>query len=87
VARLVLARRARLDLLALGRPLIDAIEDALGLLEREPFAGKALRGGLRGLYSLRVGSYRILYQLTDEGKTVRVAAIRHRSTSYGSDPR
>lgn len=87
MARLVLARRARHDLLALNWPLIDAIEDALGLLERDPFAGYALRGKLRGLYSLRVGSYRILYQLTDCGRTVRVAAIRHRSISYGSDPR
>jgi mRNA interferase RelE/StbE len=87
LARLVLARRARRDLLDLGWPLIDAIEDALGLLEREPFVGKALRGQLRGLHSLRVGVYRILYQVTDEGKTVRVAAIRHRSASYGSDPR
>lgn len=87
MARLVLARRARRDLLALGWPLIDAIEDALGLLERDPFAGYALRGRLRGLYSLRVGAYRILYQVADEGKTVRVAAIRHRSVSYGNDPR
>ncbi len=77
----------RSELLELGWPLIDAIEDALGLLEREPQAGHALRGRLRGLYSLRVGSYRILYQLTDEGKTVRVAAIRHRSAAYETDPR
>jgi addiction module RelE/StbE family toxin len=68
-------------------PLIDAIEESLGLLERDPFAGHALRGRLRGLYSLRVGTYRILYQVTGGGKTVRVAAVRHRSTSYGSDPR
>jgi mRNA interferase RelE/StbE len=87
LARLVLARRARRDLLDLGWPLIDAIEDALGLLERDPLAGHALRGRLRGLRSLRVGAYRILYQVTDEGKTVRVAAIRHRSVSYGNDPR
>lgn len=85
--RLVLARRARLDLLDLGWPLIDAIEDALGLLERDPFAGHELRGRLRGLRSLRVGAYRILYQVIDDGKTIRVAAIRHRSVSYGSDPR
>jgi addiction module RelE/StbE family toxin len=85
--RLVLARRARSDLLELGSPLVDAIEDALGLLEREPFAGHALRGRLRGLYSLRVGTYRVLYQVVDDGKTIRVAAIRHRSASYGSDPR
>ena len=87
MARLVLARRAHRDLLKLGWPLIDAIEDALGLLERDPLAGHALRGKLRGLYLLRVGAYRILYQLTDGGKTVRVAAVRHRSVSYGSDPR
>jgi mRNA interferase RelE/StbE len=85
--RLVLARRARLDLLGLGWPLIDAIEDALGLLERDPFAGHELRGRLRGLRSLRVGAYRILYQVIDDGKTIRVAAIRHRSVSYVRDPR
>lgn len=87
MARLVLARRARRELLELGWPLIDAIENALGLLEREPRKGYALRGRLRGLYSLRVGSYRILYQLTDDGRTVRVAAIRHRAVAYRADPR
>jgi mRNA-degrading endonuclease RelE of RelBE toxin-antitoxin system len=87
LARLVLARRARRDIFDLDWPLIDAIEDALSLLERDPLAGYALRGKLRGLYALRVGAYRILYQLTDGGKTVRVAAIRHRSISYGRDPR
>lgn len=87
MARLVLARRARRELLELNWPLIDAIEDALGLLEREPRAGHALRGKLRGLYSLRVGAYRILYQLTDGEQTVRVAAIRHRAGAYRGDPR
>jgi len=87
LARLVLARSARRELLELNWPLIDAIEDALGLLEREPHAGYALRGKLRGLYSLRVGAYRILYQLTDGEGTVRVAAIRHRAVAYGRDPR
>jgi mRNA interferase RelE/StbE len=87
LARLVLARRARRELLELNWPLIDAIEDALGLLEREPQAGHVLRGKLRGLYSLRVGAYRILYQLTDGEQTIRVAAIRHRSIAYGVDPR
>ena len=87
MARLVLARRVRAELLALDWPLIDAAEEALGLLQREPRAGYPLRGRLRGLYSLRVGSYRIIYQLSDDEKTVRVAAIRHRSAAYGSDPR
>jgi mRNA interferase RelE/StbE len=83
----VLARRARADLLKLDWPLIDAIEDALGLLEREPATGHPLRGRLRGLRSLRVGSYRIVYQLIDEQQTVRVAAILHRSVADRTDPR
>jgi mRNA interferase RelE/StbE len=87
VARVVLARRARRDVLDLDWPLIDAVEDALGLLERDPFAGHQLGGGLRGLRSLRVGTYRVIYQLTDANQTVRVAAIRHRAIAYRTDPR
>ena len=87
MARVVLARRARRDLLELDWPLIDAIEKALELLEREPGGGHVLRGRLRGLRSLRVGAYRIIYQLTDAGQTVRVAATRHRAIAYRSDPR
>jgi mRNA interferase RelE/StbE len=85
--RVVLARRARAELLSLDWPLIDAVEDALGLLERDPEASHHLRGRLRGLRSLRVGAYRVIYQVTEAGQTVRVAAIRHRSIAYQTDPR
>jgi mRNA interferase RelE/StbE len=83
----VLARSVRMALLDLDWPLIDAVVEALGLLEREPYAGHELRGRLRGLRSLRVGAYRVIYQLTDGDHTVRVAAIRHRSVAYERDPR
>lgn len=69
----------------LGWPRLDAVEEALGLLARDPLAGHDLRGRLRGLRSLSVGAYRIIYQLVD-GHTVRVAAIRHRSVAYRDDP-
>lgn len=87
MARVVVARSARRELLELDWPLIDAVEDALGLLEREPHAGHALRGRLRGQRSLRVGSYRVIYQLTDGDQTIRVAAVGHRSITYPTDPR
>ena len=87
MARVVLARRARSELLELNWPLIDAIQDALGLLERDPLVGHALRGRLRGLRSLRVGTFRVIYQLSEDEKTVRAVAIRHRSIAYGRDPR
>ncbi|MEX2195321.1 MAG: type II toxin-antitoxin system RelE/ParE family toxin [Thermoleophilaceae bacterium] len=87
MARVVLARRARRELLELDWPLIDAIENALGLLGRAPHEGRPLRGRLRGLRSLHAGAYRVIYQVTDADQTVRVAAIRHRSIAYRSDPR
>jgi len=87
VAKVVLARLARQQLLDLDWPLIDAVENALGLLERDPHIGHALRGRLHGLRSLRVGTYRVIYQPVDNDRIVRVAAIRHRSIAYRTDPR
>lgn len=87
MARVVLAHRAHRELLELSWPLIDAVENALGELEREPLSRHALRGRLTGLRSLRVGTYRIVYHLADADQTVRVVAIRHRSIVYRTDPR
>jgi len=66
---------------------MDAVEDSIALLGREPDSGYDLRGRLAGLQALHVGSYRIVYELKDDGRTVRVTAIRHRSVAYRSDPR
>lgn len=86
MARVFLARSARDALGQLDFLLADAVLDALGVLEREPEAGYPLRGRLSGLWSYRVGAYRIIYELRD-AKTVRVVAIRHRGQAYGTDPR
>jgi mRNA interferase RelE/StbE len=67
LTKVVLARRARREILDLEWRLADAVEEALGVLEREPESGHRLRGRLSGLWSLRVGSYRILYQLAEDG--------------------
>jgi mRNA-degrading endonuclease RelE of RelBE toxin-antitoxin system len=75
VAKVVLARRVRQELLDLDWPLIDAVENALGLLERGPCIGHPLRGRLHGPRSLRSGAYRIIYQLAGDDQTVRVATI------------
>lgn len=86
MSRVELVRRARKEIVALDWPLSDAVVGALGLLEREPEAGHPLRGRLRGLRSLRVGTYRVIYQLDDDQRIVRVLAVRHRSVAYTTDP-
>lgn len=87
MSRVELARRARQEIVDLDGPLSDAVVEALGLLEREPEGGLLLRGRLRGLRSLRVGTYRIIYQVDDGQRLVRVLAVRHRSVAYTTDPR
>jgi mRNA interferase RelE/StbE len=86
VARVFLARSAREALAQLDLLRADAVLDALGELERDPEAGYELRGRLSGLWSYRVGAYRIIYERRG-AKTVRVVAIRHRGQAYETDPR
>ena len=54
MARVVLARRARADLLERDWPLIDAIEDALGQLERQPTVLLGVGNALHGLREHRL---------------------------------
>lgn len=86
MARVFLARSARDALAGLDFLLADAVLDALGELERDPEAGYELRGRLTGLWSYRVGVYRIIYEQRDRN-TLRVVAIRHRGHAYDTDPR
>lgn len=49
-------------------------------LEEKPFIGKPLTGRLAGLFSLRVGGYRIIYELAENKVVVRT--VDHRRTVY-----
>lgn len=86
MARVFLTRSARSALEELDHLRGQAVLDALSELERDPRTGYQLRGRLTGLWALRVGVYRIIYELRGE-KTVRVVAIRHRGQAYDSDAR
>ncbi|MBA3421530.1 MAG: type II toxin-antitoxin system RelE/ParE family toxin [Thermoleophilaceae bacterium] len=76
-----LTRRARNDLEALPETVRDAVLETLTLIGAEPErAGKKLVGRLEGLWSARVGNYRVLY--TVEAGRVIVRVIRHRAVAY-----
>jgi mRNA interferase RelE/StbE len=76
-----LTRRAKKDLEALPRTVHEAVLETLGLIGRDPEStGKRLVGRLEGLWSARVGNYRVVYSI--EGGEVIIRAIRHRSVVY-----
>jgi len=60
------------------RDIEEAIRQKLGT---DPFVfGKPLRHSLKGVRALRVGDYRVLYEIRHA--TVYIGAIKHRSFEY-----
>lgn len=59
---------------------IGAVIEALSKNPRPPGVRK-LRGHER-LYRIRVGRYRIVYEIDDRAKLIRVTRVRHRREAY-----
>ncbi len=55
---------------------------AIENLAENPFAGIPLQGALRGLRRLRIGNYRIIYQIERVELLVYVIRISHRREAY-----
>ena len=62
--------------------LKERITSSLQLLAQKPFKGKPLQAYLKGLYSLRVGDYRIVYKVLKEKKYIVIFKIGHRKEVY-----
>jgi len=77
---LLIAEEAREQLRALPKPVRRAIGQRLDALQ-SGFSGDVRKlTGREHKYRLRVGSYRVLFQL--EGLTVFVYAVKHRKAAY-----
>ena len=60
----------------------DRIAYSLDRLRTEPLMGKKLMGELKGLRSLRVGDYRIIYCVVTRKILIQVIKIGHRREIY-----
>lgn len=56
--------------------------EKLKALQENPGLGKPLKGKLRGLRSLRVGKYRIIYQVDEDSRVVRIITVGRREAIY-----
>ena len=72
---------SRLDNL-IQRRILRYLRERLGVEEDPHRFGKALRGEKAGLWRYRVGDYRIVCAIEDEGERVRVLRIGHRRSVY-----
>ena len=60
----------------------ERLVEAIDRLAASPYAGNALKGGLRGLRRLRVGTYRVLYEVEEDALVVLVVRVAHRRDAY-----
>ena len=54
----------------------------LNVIALDPFMGKPLKADLKGLYSYRVGDYRILYSVYKTKLIVQIVKVMHRKEVY-----
>ena len=55
---------------------------AIDGLAEHPLAGSALKGDLRGLRRLRVGDYRVVYEVMADVLVVLAVRVAHRRQAY-----
>jgi len=60
----------------------ERIVGAIDALAANPHRGSALKGDLRGLRRIRVGDYRVVYEVMDDVLVVLVIRVRHHRDSY-----
>ena len=74
---------ARKELAALSLPLQKRIDTRIRALSENPRpSGVKKLAGDENLYRLRVGDYRIIYQIRDQALLVLVIKISHRREAY-----
>ena len=80
---LLIKSSAERDLRKLPRSTLERINAKLLTLRDElrPPGSRKLSGNLEG-WRVRVGDYRILYQIDDTDETVTVVRVRHRRDVY-----
>ncbi len=70
------------ELARLPRDARERLIEAIDGLGEQPLVGALLKGGLRGLRRLRVGSYRVVYEVLDDELVVLVVRVARRRESY-----
>ena len=82
--RVVITPHARRQLLKMSSDVLRRLEEAISGLGEEPRPQGARKlQGVENLFRIRVGDYRVIYQIQDKALVVLVVKIGHRGEVYG----
>jgi len=77
------ARSARKELQSLPTDIASRILDKIDLLSSDPCpTGSRKLSGPGSLWRLRVGDYRVIYEIDDKNHIIDVSVVRHRREAY-----
>lgn len=80
---IIVARGANRDLSKLDRPVLSRIAPVIDDLSQDPRPpGSRKLVNEVNKWRVRVGDWRVLYEIDDDARTVLVIAVRHRSKAY-----
>jgi len=80
-----LAGEAEADLEGLHKAdkrIFNRVLSKIDILSENPLEGNPLVGNHKGEYSLRVGNYRVIYELHNEKHKVYILTVKHRKHVY-----
>ena len=81
--RIVTTRAAEQDLAKLTKSVLARVDaSVLALADVPRPRGAVILHGAERLLRIRVGTYRVVYQVDDDTSTVTVARVRHRREVY-----
>ncbi|MBI5400444.1 type II toxin-antitoxin system RelE/ParE family toxin [Candidatus Saganbacteria bacterium] len=80
--QLVIHKSAAKKFKKLPKYLQDQISQAFDSLILKPFFGKKLHGELKGSFRLRIGDFRVIYDIYQNEKKIVVHAIGSRGDIY-----
>lgn len=80
---IIIAPIAKKQIECLPANIKSRIADILqNVLAQNPFIGKSLKAELKGLYSYRVGDYRIIYAIMKDKLMIQIIKVMHRREVY-----
>ncbi len=80
--RIVFLPRVKKDFDKFSSVIKERIFNELEYISKNPLIGKSLKGEYSGLYSDRVGDYRIVYKILPTKKLIIIFKIGHRREVY-----
>lgn len=67
----------------LNARLKGQVDKGLARISKNPKMGKPLRGDLKGIWSERVATFRILYKIQEADIEILILVVEHRRSVYG----